>query len=204
MAGFEIEVDASDLKRKIDMLKNGMSPQRFNRAMYTIFNRTGRHVSAILRKDLPQQYAITPGAITKAVKTPRITSGFGSVGCIIPVVDPRRFIGNEYKASGGAHGWNNIRPRRRKYKVKAQVLAGGQSTLPDKWHTGYPPFRNLSMNKQAYARTSKARGPLKKITGISIPQMPMNRSEPDVQQDIKEYLEREIEHRLWWMMNGGS
>ena len=42
-----------------------------------------------------------------------------------------------------------------------------------------------------------------KLTGIAIPQMPMNRSEAQVQQDIKEYMEQVIEHRLIALITRG-
>ena len=192
-----IEIDASDLQDKIMRLQAVMKPEQFERAMYGIFDKTGRHVSAILRKDLPQQYEVKPGDISAAVKSPKLSMGFGGVGCIIPIQAVRGSIGSNYKASGGAHGWNNVKYRR-KYRVKAKIIAGTQSTLPEKWHAGYPPFRNhgSKLGKLTFARTSKKRGPIMKLTGIAIPQMPMNRSEADVQRDIREYLEKQMEDRL--------
>ena len=43
-----------------------------------------------------------------------------------------------------------------------------------------------------------------KITGIAIPQMPMNKSKPDVQRDIKEYLEKQMEERFMALMRIGK
>ena len=201
---FQVTVDASDLQDKIERLRVNMSQEQFERAMYGIFNRTGRHVSAILRKDLPQKYEVRPGEISAAVKSPKLTMGGGGVGCIIPIQAPRGKIGSQYDASGGAHGWNNVKYKR-KYKVKAKIVKGVQSTLPEKWHSGYPPFRNLGskLGKLTYARSNKQRGPIMKLTGIAIPQMPMNRSEADVQRDIKEYLEKQMEQRLMALMRIG-
>lgn len=197
------DIDASDLKDKITRLQDVMKPEQFEQAMYGIFRRTGRHVAAILKKDLPPKYEIKPGEIGRAVKNPQIGYGMGGIGCTIPIVDIRRKIGTEFRASGGAHGWNSVR---RKYRVKARVLKGAQSTLPAKWHSGYPPFRNLgsSLGGQAYARSSKKRGPILKITGIAIPQMPMNRSRPEVEQDIKDYLEKQMEERFNALMRIGK
>ena len=202
MSAIELTIDASDLLGLIDRLKANMTEVQFYRAMYTIFNRTGRHVSAILRKDLPQKYEVKAGDITAAVKTPQLSMGFNGVGCIIPISAPRGTIGSQYKASGSARGWQS---KRRKYRVKARILKGAQSTLPDKWHSGYPPFRNMpsKLNSIAYARSGPGRGPILKLTGIAIPQMPTNRSEPDVQRDIKEFLEREMEQRLQYLIMSG-
>ena len=198
----DIDIDASDLKSKITRLRAVMKPEQFERAMYGIFQRTGRHVSAILRKDLPQQYAVKAGDISAAVKSAQLSMGGGGVGCSIPIRAPRGKIGSQYTASGGVYGWQS---KARKYRVRAKILKGGQSTLPAKWHSGYPPFRNLGskLGGLTYARSSDARGPILKLTGIAIPQMPLNRSEPDVQRDIKDYLEKQMEERFMALLRIG-
>ena len=199
----DIEVDASDLQDKIERLQRNMKPEQFEHAMYGIFRLTARHVSAILRKDLPHKYEVKPSDISAAVKSPKLTMGFGGVGCTIPIRGMRGKIGSQYKASGGAHGWKSVH---RKYRVKARILKGKQSTLPEKWHAGYPPFRNLGskLGKLTFARSSKERGPIMKLTGIAIPQMPMNRSEPEVQRDIKEFLAKKMDERFMALMRIGK
>lgn len=196
-----ITIDASDLQEKINLLKANMTQSKFEQAMYGIFQRTGRHVAQILRTDLPQQYEVKPGDISAAVKSPKLSVGGGSVGCSIPIRAIRGKIGSQYRASGGAHGWRSLT---RKYRVKARIIKGAQSTLPEKWHSGYPPFRNLgsSLGGLTFARSSRERGPILKITGIAIPQMPTNRSEPSVQSDIKDYLEKQMEQRFYALMLG--
>ena len=156
---FTVEIDASDLQDKITRLQANMTEAQFERAMYGIFQRTGRHVAQILRKDLPQKYEVKPGDISAAVKSPQLSMGFGGVGCSIPIRAVRGKIGSQYRASGGAHGWNSVK---RKYRVKARVLKGAQSTLPAKWHAGYPPFRTLGskLGGLTFARSSKKRGPI--------------------------------------------
>lgn len=203
MPAITIEIDASDLRDKIERLQANMKPEQFERAMYGIFQRTGRHVAKILRQDLPKQYEVKAGDISAAVKSAQLSGVGGGVGCSIPIRAVRGKIGSQYKASGGAHGWKSVK---RRYKVKARIIKGTQSTLPDKWHSGYPPFRNLGskLGGLTFARSSKARGPILKVTGIAIPQMPMNRSEADVQQDIKDYLERQMEQRFMALIRIGK
>ena len=70
----QIEVDASDLKGIIDRLRQNMTEEQFERAMYGIFQRTGRHVAMILKKDLPIKYEAKPGDIGAAVKAAQIAS----------------------------------------------------------------------------------------------------------------------------------
>lgn len=200
-----LEIDASDLKDKINMLKDAMTPTQFQRAMYGVFKDTGRHVKQILKKDLPKQYYAKPAQIASAVKGPQLTFSAGSVGCNIPIRDTRGSIGGRYSASGGAHGWNSLK---RKYRVKGRIVKAGQSVLPPEMKTygGQPPFRNLSakrLNKVTFTRVGKKRGPIRAVYGIAIPQMPMNRSQEDVQKDILDYMENRLEHRFMALMRTG-
>ena len=42
-----------------------------------------------------------------------------------------------------------------------------------------------------------------KVVGIAIPQMPMNRSQEEVQQDILDYMKERMEHEIQRLMAGG-
>ena len=204
--GIYLDIDASELKGKRDSLKLVMTESQFESAMYGIFKRTGGHVKRILREDLPKQYEIKPGEINRAVRSPKVTAGGLGVGCSIPIVGARRSIGpGGFSASGGAHGWASLR---RKYRVKARIVKAGQSVLPAQAgsYGGQPPFRNLSakgLHNLAFTRAAKGRLPIEKMVGIAIPQMPMNRSEADVQNDIKDYMEKQIEQRFRALLMNG-
>ncbi len=208
MAGqaFTIEIDASDLQNEIERLRAVCTQERFNQVMYSIFNRTGGHVRMILRKDLPKQYHAKAGDISRSVGGARVSSGgVGGVGCTIPIRDHRGSVGGRYKASGGAHGWNSLH---RKYKVKARVVKAGASVLPAHMpgsYGGNPPFRNLGskLGGVAFTRKTKERFPIMKVESMAIPQMPMNRSEPDVQNDIKTYMQQRMEHEFQRLIAGG-
>ena len=193
-----LEIDASDLQDRINALKSVVKPERFNQIMYSIFQRTGGHVRKILREDLPVDYHVKAGQINKAVGNAHMTSGAGGVGCSIPIVDSRGSIGGRYSASGGAHGWNSLK---RKYRVKGKVVKAAVSTLPSKMSSygNQPPFRNLSakrLNGVTFTRAGKERYPIEKVVGIAIPQMPMNRSQDEVKQDILDYMKQRIEHEF--------
>ena len=79
--------------------------------------------------------------------------------------------------------------------------------MPDKMgsYGGEPPFRNLGskLGKKTFTRAGKARLPIMKVVGIAIPQMPMNRSEDDVQEDIKIYMQKRIEYEFQRVIAGG-
>lgn len=192
-----LEIDASELNDKISALKAVVKPERFNQIMYSIFQRTGGHVKMILRQDLPHEYHVKAGQISSAVKNAQMTSSAGGVGCTIPIRDVRGSIGGRYSASGGAHGWNSLR---RKYRVKGRIVKAGVSTLPAHMSSygDQPPFRNLGskLGGLTFTRAGKKRFPIKKVAGIAIPQMPMNRSQAEVQKDILEYMKQRIEHEF--------
>ena len=194
-----IEIDASDLQDKIAKLQRNMTNARFEAALYGIYKRTSRHVSKVLKDDLPAQYYAPKSAIGAAVKNPTISG----LGCSIPVRDKRGNIGSFYSAKGGAHGWASLH---RKYRVKASIVKAGQSTLPTRMSSygGQPPFRNLGskLGGLTFTRKGKARLPIEKVSGIAIPQMPMNRSQSAVQDDIKAYLTKQIEQRIQAMILG--
>lgn len=198
-----LEIDASELSTEISRLKSVMKPERFNQVMYSIFQRTGGHVKMILRKDLPVDYHITAGQIGSAVKNAQMTSFAGGIGCTIPIRDSRGSIGGRYNASGGAHGWNSLH---RKYRVKGRVVKAGTSTLPTHMSSygGQPPFRNLGsrLGGLTFTRKGKSRFPIKKVVGIAIPQMPMNRSQEEVQRDIIDYMKERIEHEFQRAIRG--
>lgn len=205
-AGWRLEIDASDLAEEIERIRQVATPEQFERVMYRIFSRTGGHVRQILRKDLPKQYHVRPKDISNDIQGTKVTAGgVGGVGCIIPIRGVRKTIGKTYRASGGAHGWNSTK---RKYRVKARIVKSGQSVLPPQVSSygGMPPFRNFDapkLNGIAFTRRGKARLPIAPVKGIAIPQMPLNRSEPDVQKDIMDYMEKRTEHEFMQLMRSG-
>ena len=209
--GVYLEIDVSDLKDRINTLKSAMKPKQFERAMYGIFRETGNRVKKILGEDVPQDYMVTKTQVRKTVGSPRLTSSGLGVGCSIPIRGARRGIGpgrDSYSASGSARGWES---KTKKYRVKAKILRSTASTLPAaaSGYGGYPPFRNTlatKLNNQTYTGTGDnvQRRPIEKMAGIAIPQMPMNRSQEEVQWDIKMFMERRMDNRLQALIRNGK
>ena len=208
-SGVYLEIDASDLSEEIDRLRSIMTEKQFNNAMHGIFKRTGSRVKTILGNDIPKDYQVKKAEVRRTVGTPSVTTSALGVGCSIPVKGARRGIGPgnaSYSASGGARGWASLK---KKYRVKAKILKSGASTLPANASSygGEPPFRNLSaaaLHNQTFTRKGKDRLPIEKVTGIAIPQMPLNRSENEVQRDIKEYMQQRMEARFQALIANGK
>lgn len=216
--GLSLEIDLSDYNKTVNALASVMKPQQFENAMAGIFRRTGNRVKKILRDELPKEYRIPKPEVGRAVKGAKTTVSGSGVGCVIPVVDSRRKLGGRasdrtFGSTGSAAGTVTF-PRKNggkgvKYRVTAKVYKGAAGTLPERLpsYGGQPPFRNTkatSLNNLVYTRTSKNRLPIKKVMAISIPQMPLNKSEGDVQREIGIYFEKEMEHRLMALMRVGK
>ena len=138
------------------------------------------------------------------MRAARVSFG-NNVSCVIPIVKERGKIGGSgmYGARGGARGWNI----KGKYTVKASILKGGRSALPGNLPNmgGQPPFRNISapkLNGITFTRKGKGKFPIAPVEGIAIPQMPLNRSKDAIEKDVKELLEKRMEHVLEQVLLG--
>lgn len=200
-----LEIDATDVIRETQRLSTVLKPEQVNKAMGRVFRRTGKHVRKVLKTEIPKKYEVKAGEVGNSVRSPKVYNSGLDTGCIIPVVGPRKSIGGKgatrgFPASGGAHGWASLR---RKYRVKSKIVKGYRSTLPS--YGGMPPFRNLSaptLNGVTFTREGRDRFPIKKVSGIAIPQMPTNRSADDIQNDIKDFMFQRMEHEINFMIGG--
>lgn len=207
MAGSAIylDIDISDAKKTIDALRAVHTEHEMNQLLYRAFKRTGGRVKTILRQEIPQDYEVKASWVGSHVGSPRTTIGGGGMGvsCSIPIDGSRGSIGGRFKASGGAHGWNAARGKR--YKINAKIVKGQGSTLPSEMsHQGRnPPFRNLgsSLGGATFTRTGKDRFPIARVVGLGVPQMPLNRSKEDVQEDIMETLMKRLEHEHAYLIS---
>ncbi len=194
MAGYFLEIDTSDVERLCQSFKSQMSKANFARMMHRIVQRTGTHVGVVLSKDIPKQYAVKAMQVRRAVGKPVMSGGGADTACSIPVRGARGRIGGMFRATGGAPGWK-VRP----YQVKAKIVKGGVSVIPQKAMGGVAPFRNTiapRLNNLAFTRQGKDRFPISAISGIAIPQMPMNRSKADVEKDIADFMYKQAEHEI--------
>lgn len=207
MAGSAIylDVDISDAKAKIEALRAVHTEREMNQLLYRAFKRTGSHVKTILKRQLPQDYEVTPTWVGSQVGSTQTTIGGGGMGvsCVIPIDGTRGSIGGRFKASGGAHGWNAT--HRKRYKINAKIVKGQASTLPSEMshQGGNPPFRNLgsSLGGATFTRTGEDRLPIARVVGLGVPQMPLNRSKEDVQEDIMETLMDRLEREHAYLIS---
>lgn len=202
-AGVYIEIDASEAVQLLNRIQLLVKPEQFRRIVYNVYKRTGRYVLTVMKNDVSHDYAVKKKEIEKAVGKPKLSMYSGEIGCTIPITGRRGAIGGMFSASGSAKGWQSVR---KKYRVKTHVIRGARKPLPKQMNDigGFPPFRNSTapdLHNVTFTRVTKDQLPIRKIVGIAIPQMPMNRSREAVQDDIIKFMMKRIEQEWRYATN---
>lgn len=193
-----LHVDISKLKSTIEKMRAVHTQHEFELLMMRAFRRTGQRVKTILKTELPKDYHAKPTWIGQNVKSPQTSfGGFGgmAVSCSIPIDGARGVLGRQFSASG-PRGRRSKKPKA--YKITARIVKAGATTLPSHMRNqgGQPPFiaRGGTGGGIVFTRKGKSRLPIVRVVGIGVPQMPMNRSKEDVQDEIMETVKSRIEH----------
>lgn len=205
----QINLDTSDVKKLMNQLRTVYTEEQAKKMIKHALNRTGKKVKAIVKTEVPKSYHITKAVVGKDIRNPiSRVDNLGNPSCTIPIVGTKHIIGGKtFTARGGKPGWKGIKAGRR-YKIRAQIVKGKTSTLPEEMSDqgGNPPFRNTSAKKLNNAVFTRPAGvgfppknlPIARVVGVAVPQMPMNRSQDDVQEEIVEFLKKRliVEHEL--------
>lgn len=203
-----IEIDARDLSSTINALRIVHTPEEMKKILRRALTRTAQRTKSIIADAVPQQYYVKKKEVRSEVKAPKIETGLygADFSCSIPIRGHRRSIGGAFKASGGVHGWDSMRYKGKRYKITAQIVKSGTSTLPTSIddHSGNAPFRNKGSKvwPVTFARDSSERTPIAPIVGVAIPQMAMNRAADEEQKQILAYLQERIEQEHRAIMRG--
>ncbi|MGN0996540.1 MAG: hypothetical protein ACI4PG_06505 [Candidatus Ventricola sp.] len=204
--GATVRIDTSDAVHKMRALSTALSPNEMKQLERRVMLRSGRKVKTIVKKEVPKEYHVTSGIVGKDIKAMRMGSagvGAGDVSCTIPIEGKRHIIGGKtFPARGGRHGWKGVFTGKR-YKITAQILRGQSSTLPTAIgnQDDHAPFRNYDasrLNNATFVRRPSAgmpprNKPISRVVGIAVPQMPMNRAEHAVQEEIGDFMQKRVE-----------
>lgn len=209
-----LTVDVSDAMEKIDKLKWQMSDKQARQLHDRVIRATGRKVKGIVSTQVPKKYHIKKRVVAADIGRPKMNPGgaTGNLSCSIPIEGVKHIIGGKtFPAKGGRHGWTGIKAGKR-YKIRTQIVKGQTSVLPEemKAQGGNPPFRNLSASRLNGATFTRELGvgfppnnlPLSRVVGLAVPQMPVNRSEEDVQGEIGKYMLNQIDREFRRIMSG--
>jgi len=188
--GATLQIDVSEVAEAIELVRKTVSDAQFHQILRRTFTDAGKKVKTILRKEVPQDYEVTASWVGGHVGWPKIEGEGARIRAVVPVKGTRGSIGGRFKVTG-ARG----RPARgRRYKISAKILKGIRSTMPDRLphQGGNPPFM---WNGVAFTRKypNKAK-PIVHVVGLGVPQMPINKSKEDVQDEIVKVVEKRLQH----------
>ncbi|MCE5343334.1 MAG: hypothetical protein LLF96_07095 [Eubacteriales bacterium] len=208
--GVMLHIDTSQLTGLVSRMEATLTPYQFQKLMRRVLapSRVGSHVRMTLKKELPNDYQATPAWIGQQVGSPRGAGAGGAFGCSIPVEGARGRIGKQFAARAGAGGHNITKGfagrkgsrTRRAYEISASIVTSGNSILPSKGDAIH--FAVFGGPKKGfYARLPGEGNKIRPAVGIGVPQMPTNRSEDNVQEEILYYLKQRIEHEYNYLIS---
>lgn len=188
--GATVYVDISHLKGTIDTMKYAMTEKAFHEMMRRTFNDAGKKVRTILKTEVPKDYQVGANWVGEKVGWPKING----LSCVVPIRGTRGSDGGRFPVKG-ARG----RPRKGvKKTINVAILRGKTSQLPDSLPNqgGQPPFIMMNGSKKVvmtrkYANKSL---PIVHVVGLGVPQMPINKSEAKVQEEITKVIEKRLVH----------
>ena len=190
----DISIDTSELDEFIKTGKRVLGEDAMRILLFREMRKFPTVTKKVLKLDVPHKYVAKSGEIGKAVKRARVQMDASKgVICRIPLKGQRRALGgNHIKVSGGVRGWAARQYKGNPYPLSANIMAAGPSAVPGAYvskFAGNAPFRNTSakrLNGVIFARQSKGtHAKIQKLVGISIPQMPMNQSRDEVENDLE-------------------
>ena len=187
-----LKVDMTDLKGKMELCRNVLTQPHFEKLMYRTFNEVGKRAKTVIGQETTKDYVVTQQWVKSNIGHYQLSFGGGfPVTCKIPLKSHKGTIGGRFKAYKLQKG------------VSSSIVRTGRSRLPAKMPDrlgGNPPF--LPNNKKgtvAFTRKGKARLPIIRVVGLGVPQMPLNRAAPRVQDALLEKAGDRLERNFLYM-----
>ena len=205
MPGFQtygnnaIYVDASQLTDKLTRMRDALGEENFRKLMVRTFRRTASKAATIISQDVRKEYPVKDGWVRGAIKTPKVTTGGEYIaGCTIPM--------SGVKGLEGPNQTFKLDNRGRSARLKPiLVKKGGRKPLPMRLKNqgNNPPFLangRHGVGLMVMTRRTKFRHPIVRVGGLSLPQMPMNRSENQISEDLIKFTQARLDHEFDYMM----
>lgn len=202
MAGIPIrtiEVDITDSMEKIESAKKVLTQPEFEKLMQRTFNEVAQTAKTLIARDIIKDYAAPYSWVQKNIGKWRSIGG-AQIGIVIPVSSSRGSIGGTFSASGPSFGISaGKKGKKRGGKIRAKIVRGSVSVLPNSLphQGGNPPF--IGKGGVAFTRRTKKPFPIVSVVGLSVPQMPKNRSQEKITDDINNRLQSRLEHNITFM-----
>lgn len=209
-------IDMKPLRNLLSAMESELGEAQFRKMMIRAFRRVPGHVRKVLPGELKKDYYVNPSHVRKSIGGAKVetTNRFSHTGvtCIIPIREARNVIGgDQFKVTAGTRRRKPMLTRKgkrvpnKRYHIDAKILKSRISVLPKKMpgegrssYGDQPPFVTAKGGKtHGVVMTRKyadRRLPIIRVTGIGIPQMPLNQSRKAVEEDILNFTMGRIEH----------
>lgn len=226
MAPTYIYVDVSQVYKLLLHMGKCLTPQKFDTLMRRTLNDVGRGSKTIIKSGIMAEYHASAGWVGKSIKGWKIEGGGSSILVRIPIISEKGGIGGHFSAGGGAYGWNPPSYNVTSLIVKdgtsvlpAQMSSyGGQPPFRNLGSGTYTRTYTLKSGQKikkrvkkkqpnqdtmrkgtgsiVWTRAGKSRLPIMPVSGIAVPQMPLNRSRPIVEDRICSLAENRAIHHF--------
>lgn len=194
-----ITVDMSELSLKMSRMRDALGEEKFRRLMVRVFKRTASKAKTYISTDVRKEYPVKDAWVRGAIQSPKVTTGGQYIAkCEIPMrgVKGLEGPGQTFKLDGRA-AKGRLKP--------VLVKKGTRKPLPMRLQNqgGNPPFLTTTKAGQmVMTRRTKMRYPIVRVGGLSLPQMPMNRSENQIQRDLLDFTAKRLDHEFDVMLRG--
>lgn len=191
------EIDMSDVKDKMNLLQEMLTREQFERLMYRTFREVGQKSKKLISDEIRKEYQAPAGWVKGNIQNFRLSFGGGfPVTCTIPISSAKGVIGRTFKGNQLRRSPKGIKGM--KGRISAKIVKGKSSILPPKMENqgGNPPF---IIGEVAFTRRTNKRFPIVRVVALGVPQMPLNRSKPGVENALLEYTAARLEHNFTYM-----
>lgn len=202
----QLTINTDEVTAMISSAKSKITPQEFDKKMNRLLYDLAQRSPTQIRKAIQKSYVAKTPWIKKSIGRPKYGGSSGNLYVKIPLQGEKGKIGSEFPTQNGSPGWYTP-----KYKIAFQEIKGKTSILPAKMgsYGGQPPFRNTKAKKlnglvftrklyesKAQAMRNRAIGgkitPIERVSGVAVPQMPMNLAANDTVDNILNLAEKRV------------
>lgn len=190
-------IDASDMEDKLKTMQRIMRKEQYEKLLYRTLKEVGAKTRTIAWNEIKDDYEVKRKWVYSSFGKPKTQmGGYGQfpVSCVIPLSGKKGVLGPTFAARGGSN------KKGRMHIVKAKIVKSGESTLPKvmKNQGGQPPFMARGLT---WTRKTKKRLPIAVVSGVAVPQMPLNRSKDDVVKELLAYMEDRLDHNFDYILD---
>lgn len=191
-------IDASDMEGKLKTMQRIMCKEQYEKLLYRTLKEVGAKTRTITWNEIKHDYEVKRKWVYSSFGKPQTQmGGYGQfpVSCVIPLSGKKGVLGPTFKSSGGSN------KKGRMHIVKARIVKTGRSTLPEKMPRdmgGQKPFKSGGI---VWRRLTDKRLPIAVVSGVAVPQMPLNRSKDDVVKELLAYMEDRLDHNFNYILD---